>query len=84
MTETILICMRADGEAFFADDQFDVCAQCAHRVRFRPTAPKDVIRVCFECGPKFAFEHGGGSIEVTKDTLDELALYYSKPEGGKQ
>jgi hypothetical protein len=88
MSETavqkILICSRADGEAHFADDLFDVCARCGQRVRYRPSAPTDVIRVCFECMPTLAALEGGGTIEVTKATRDELALFYAKPQGGKQ
>ena len=81
--ETILICSRADVRVTFADDLFGVCTECGCAIRFRPHSPTNVIRICYECMPAHTAKHGGGTVEVTQKTLDEMALFFAKPKGRK-
>jgi hypothetical protein len=44
----ILVCARVKGPLLLADNRTGRCAECGHRVQYRPHAPKAILR-CIPC-----------------------------------
>jgi hypothetical protein len=67
----------------FADDVDARCALCDAPIQHRPHAPADYTKICLGCAAE-RFTKETPHIEVTEETLREVALYYAKPTGGTQ
>jgi hypothetical protein len=80
---SIIVCVPLAWEAPFADDANGTCAECSVAVRYRPYVPEHVTKICITCASKRVGRKGEAvEVRVTQQTLEELALYYSK--GTKQ
>lgn len=44
------VCLREEGTVSpFTDNLTGACADCGHRIIFRPHAPPDLPRICIQC-----------------------------------
>ena len=68
----ILVCARVKGVLLLPDNKTGRCAECGHRVQYRPHAPKAILRCipCFEglVGPD-------DEITTTQKMLDDAAAF---------
>jgi hypothetical protein len=48
--EVVVVCLPVSlGRAYFTDDLFGTCHECAQAVRFRPYMPRDAKKICLPC-----------------------------------
>ncbi|HEY2242996.1 MAG TPA: hypothetical protein VGH47_02100 [Xanthobacteraceae bacterium] len=45
----ILVCARVSGKLLLPDNLVGPCAECGHKVQYRPHAPRPFLLRCIEC-----------------------------------
>lgn len=73
--DAVLVCVRAKDEKplYFFDDLFGACANCGHRIRYRPHAAPIKTKVCGECAHAAVRAAGvTPQVFVTPETVAEL------------
>lgn len=81
---SIIICANT-GQGRFADDVPATCAECGRGIVHRPHVPKDLVKLCWDCGvERVQIQAAKGKPfrpAITPETAADLRLYFAK--GGR-
>ena len=68
-----VLCLRADEQTTFTDNEYGICTRCSGQVQHRPHVPTPNRLLCLECFTAIAQASGGVfKLHVTPDTIAEL------------
>lgn len=73
----LLCALTTEPSVGFTDDLYGKCSDCERKIRYRPHAPKNVIRICVECFDK-RFAGQEVTVETTEETVRELKNVFTK------
>ena len=74
-----VVCLRAEVQSEFTDNEFGYCARCSCKVQHRPDVPTPNRLLCVPCLYDIQAESGGAvEIVVTAQTMRDIYLQRSR------
>ena len=72
-----VVCMPAGRPPLLPDNVLAVCCHCGRRVQHRPSVPREVRKLCLDCGYD-GMQEQGVEVKVTKQQMREAAIFLKR------
>ena len=73
-----VVCLPADRPLMLPDNMVSVCCHCGRAVQHRPTVPREVRKLCVECGYDGMMKDQDATLKVTKAQEREIAAFLKR------
>ena len=72
-----VVCLPAGRPLMLPDNVVAVCCHCGRAVQHRPSVPRELRKLCLECGNDEMKEQGA-ELKVTKQQRREIATFLKR------
>ena len=73
-----VVCMPEGRPPLLPDNVVSSCCQCGRRVQHRPSVPRELRKLCVDCGYERMMKDPRAEVRVTEQQAREIATLLSR------